>query len=1192
MVLPCLRNEPSSGSGRGPALKENVQPAATSAPKKRVLVEALLVIVLACLAGVSWLPYWSMHVGRIAELSETHSRLVIQDLGELLASLNEAETAQRNFIITANPQDLALHHTSLNGVAARMVELRLLTTDRPDTQKALTALLPLMAAKFDTIKDDIALRETQGWQGFNALAKAEPDRHLMGQIRLLMAQAQTKEMQLLKGYALQRQADSRRFAQVLMLASALGGCALVLLFKSLRCELVSRRRAEAARDASEERYGRLFDSIDEGFCIAEQVLDRDGRAVDFICLEANPAFEKHTGISRPIGKPISHLTLAQKADNIEHYAQVVRTGQAVRFVDESKSVERCLDVHACRLGGPESSKVAILVRNITERRNVELALSESQRFLRSALDALSGHIAVLDESGTVLEINAAWQRFADQNACDGGGSGSGSGSGSGRGSGGAAAGIGIGANYLRHCRQSPEEGGSTPDYALAIQDIIAGRRAYFEMEYTCHSPTEQRWFVMRVTRFHSPGPVRVVVVHDDCTRQKLAENALRDSEERYRNLFVSMDEGFCILDMVFNAQGEAVDCCFVEANPAFTLQTGLRGIAGKRLRELAPNHKAGWLKAFGEVALTGKPVRFVYEEKLPDLKFDIYAARLGSAEHPKVAIVFNNITQSARAAEALRQSDQRFRALFDWGPVAMHTCDSSGTILEFNRGAVELWGRKPLPEETDEQFRGSFKFYLPDGTERSYAQTGMAQVLRGEKKAAHNLETIIERPDGLRLTVVGKIVPLKNQAGEIIGTINCFHDITERSRLERQTQDQAQALADLHRRKDEFLAMLSHELRNPLAPLTSAVELLRQRDRQDAAYQQACEVIARQARQMKVLLDDLLDVARITGGSVRLRKERISIGGIVDKALQTAHPLIALRGHQISVSLPTEPVWLDADATRLEQVLVNLLNNAAKYTDEGGRLWLTVVEEPGPDKTVAGAVAVLKVRDTGMGIAAELLPHVFEMFIQAERAIDRSQGGLGIGLCLVRQLVELHGGSVEVQSILGQGSEFTVRLPVSQSAAAPPSLALPADTPARPAARRCRVLAVDDSADAVDFLARLLRLSGHVVEVAYDGHSVLPAARAMRPDVVLLDIGLPGLTGYEVARLLRREPDFEETVLVALTGYGRASDRQRSRSAGFDHHLVKPAGVQEVEDILAVVGEKLDAQAALAALACPLVAGN
>jgi CheY-like chemotaxis protein len=286
------------------------------------------------------------------------------------------------------------------------------------------------------------------------------------------------------------------------------------------------------------------------------------------------------------------------------------------------------------------------------------------------------------------------------------------------------------------------------------------------------------------------------------------------------------------------------------------------------------------------------------------------------------------------------------------------------------------------------------------------------------------------------------------------------------------------------------------------------------------------------------------------------------------------------------VTQPPQPLWLQADPTRLEQVLVNLLANAAKYTDEGGHIWLSVEQEaahPGG----APAMAVLRVRDNGIGIARELLPYIFDLFSQAERSLDRSEGGLGIGLCLVQRLVELHKGSVRVHSVFGQGSEFVVRLPLMRAdelatslLPAPPLPAPAVQTaqpvqPVQPAKKGCRVLAVDDNQDVVQSMAMLLELSGHEVQIACDGPSAIKAALAMRPDVVLMDIGLPGLTGYEVAERMRQEPSLSNVVLVALTGYGRETDRQRSKKAGFDHHLVKPADFREVEAIVARAAQQI-----------------
>jgi CheY-like chemotaxis protein/two-component sensor histidine kinase len=373
-------------------------------------------------------------------------------------------------------------------------------------------------------------------------------------------------------------------------------------------------------------------------------------------------------------------------------------------------------------------------------------------------------------------------------------------------------------------------------------------------------------------------------------------------------------------------------------------------------------------------------------------------------------------------------------------------------------------------------------------------------------------------------------------------------------------------LADQNRRKDEFLAMLSHELRSPLAPLSNAVQLLRLQKNEDPLHQQAHGVIERQVRQLKHLVNDLLEVSRITTGRVELVPARSDVRGIVELAVETVRPLIVQRRHVFNVSLAPQPVWANADAARLEQVVVNLLTNAAKYTDEGGHIFLTLEQE--------GDTAVLRVRDTGVGIAPDLLPCIFDLFTQADRSLDRSQGGLGIGLCLVQRLVELHGGTVKVDSIPGQGSEFVVRLPVMPAASRAASLSPFADRP--PAqGKPCRVLAVDDNVDTAQSLAMLLEASGHHVRVARDGPTALQAALDYRPDVVLLDIGLPGLNGYEVAMRIRQQPALNNMVLVAMTGYGTTEDRLRSQEAGFDHHLVKPADFGHVQQILASVSQNV-----------------
>ena len=513
-----------------------------------------------------------------------------------------------------------------------------------------------------------------------------------------------------------------------------------------------------------------------------------------------------------------------------------------------------------------------------------------------------------------------------------------------------------------------------------------------------------------------------------------------------------------------------------------------------------------------------------------------------------------NQVEAERMLLDQRVRDQQFytRSLIESNIDALITTDPRGIITDVNKQMEALTGCT-----RDELIGAPFKDHF---TNPERAEAGIKAVL-GEGKVT-DYELTARARDGRETVVSYNATTFHDRARKLQGVFAAARDITERSRLERQMREQAAELGDLDRRKDEFLAMLSHELRSPLAPIANAVQLLRlQQGNESLIQQQARGIIERQMGQLQHLVDDLLEVSRITTGKVQLRREPVTVCGIVQGVVETVRPLIEQRRHELTVSLPPEPIWLHADAARLEQVMVNLLTNAAKYTEEGGHVWLTVQQE--------GNECVLRVRDTGVGITTALLPRIFDLFTQAERSLDRSQGGLGIGLALVQRLTDLHGGKVEAHSVLGQGSEFVVRLPVLPTdTSQPPS---PVTETGQPTIRPLRVLVVDDNQDAVLSFAMLLKASGHDVRTAHDGPAAVQAALDYRPSVVLLDIGLPGLNGYEVAKRIRQHPVLKNVVLVALTGYGRDSDRQTSLQAGFNHHLVKPARLEQLQQILATV---------------------
>jgi PAS domain S-box-containing protein len=538
-----------------------------------------------------------------------------------------------------------------------------------------------------------------------------------------------------------------------------------------------------------------------------------------------------------------------------------------------------------------------------------------------------------------------------------------------------------------------------------------------------------RWLLARGRVEHGAhGATRLRGVVIDATLQKQAEERLQASEERYRTLFDSIDDGVCVVEMLYDGAGKPCDYRFLEVNAAFVRITGLEDAAGNTIRSLMPGIEGQWIDTYGRVAATGDPVRFIDEAARLGRWFDVYAARVGPAGSRKVVVL--------------------------------------------------------------------------------------------------------------------------------------FADITERRRTEVELRRLADDLAEQDRRKTEFLATLAHELRNPLAPIRSGLQLMRRAKGDPPALARVQDIMDRQLDHLVHLVDDLLDVARITRGQIELKPEWVDLGEVLRAAVDTSMPLIDSARHSLDLRLPDPPLTLYADPIRLTQVISNLLNNAAKYTPRGGAIVLAAERD--------GEQAHIVVSDNGIGIPSDALEAVFQMFTQVSHPSQRAHGGLGIGLSLVRSLVELHGGSITAASRgLDAGSVFTVRLPLGGMGSAPPQQLKLVPAASQPGS--LRVLVVDDNRDAAETLSALLGIMGHTAPVASSGHQALRMIEGFRPQVVFLDIGMPGMSGYEVAQAVRSDPQFDGVRLVALTGWGGEADRARSREAGFDHHLTKPATVAAIEAALASV---------------------
>lgn len=736
----------------------------------------------------------------------------------------------------------------------------------------------------------------------------------------------------------------------------------------------------------------------------------------------------------------------------------------------------------------------------------------------------------------------------------------------------------------------------------------------------------------------------------------------------YRDLFHACDQGFCVFEVLVDASGRPVDYRFLEVNRSFEEQTGLVNALGKTALELVPDLEPAWIQAYGAVALTGEPIRFVQESAAMGRWFDVYAARIGAPERRLVALTFTDVTAHhheragrLRDQEALRLSEGRFRAFADTAPAMLWVTESDGRCSYLSRGWYEFTG------QAVEEALGFGWLTAVHPDERDRAEQAFTQA--NARHASFALEHRLRRHDGTYRWVIDAGEPRFDDDGTFEGYVGSVIDIHERRSAEerldlavnsgevglwycdlpfdklvwnnqvkahfglppdadvtidtfydrmhpedreptrlaidgaiarRETYDtryrtvgldgtirwiraigrarfendrpvrfdgitvdvtELVALRDAaeaaSRAKDEFLAMLGHELRNPLAPILTALQLLKLRG--VSAVEHERSVIERQVRHLVRLVDDLLDVSRITRGMIELRSERVTVADVVARAAEMAGPLLEQRRHELSVDVPRAFV-VDGDPGRLAQVVANLLSNAAKYTEPGGSISVIAVSE-GPD-------ICLTVRDSGVGIDEAMLRRVFDLFVQERQSLARSDGGLGLGLAIVRSLVELHGGSVTAHSDgRGRGSEFTIRLP--RAAAQGDHIAAVSLASAVPAASSSgvRVLVVDDNVDAGVMLGEMVASFGHEPRVVADGPAALAEFWRFDPHVALVDLGLPVMDGFEVARRLRAQAT-KPVTLIAVTGYGQARDREASAEAGFSAHMVKPVDMDELRQVL------------------------
>jgi len=1004
---------------------------------------------------------------------------------------------------------------------------------------------------------------------------------------------------------------------------------------------VERAKAERALRAGEERFRSLFESMDEGYCVVEPVLDRAGRPVDYRYLLANPALELHTGLSGIVGKTAREVMPGHESYWIEAYARVAATGEPIRRTDRSADLGRWYEVSAFPVGG---GQVGVLFDDVTARREAEEEVRSSEARLAQIFRHAPSFIAVLSGPDHVFE------RANDR--------------------------------YL-------ELIGGRDMIGLPVREALpeVEGQGYFEIlgrvyrTGEAYTGTDQRVVLERGGRLEerildfvyqpirdAGGDVTGVLVQGlDTTDRKRVEAALRERDERLQLLL-----------------GHATDYAVIISDPEDRVVEWLGGseaITGWRADEIAgepleiiftPEDRAAGVPGLEtrKAADAGRAENTRWHQRKDGSRF--YAEGVTVAVRGPVGElrgfgkVFRDATTRKLAEERLTRDAMLLANVQD----AVVMTDPEGIVTYWNEGAARLFGWTE-GEMVGRRYADRF-----DEPVRSWVA---AQI--GERAAGSDWSGEYEdyRKDGSRVWIDSRVTSIRDASGTVVGVLGVSHDISERKRAEselrgrderlqvavatarmgtfeidlatdavtvnepgreiygwadaRTTFTQVQAhfhpddkdavmrqvgaaldpagpgvfeveqriirtdgevrwlrvrgramfegdarrpalmvgayldvtdqkeaeeqFRDADRKKDDFIALLAHELRNPLAPIRNGLSVLRMAGADLETARETRGIMERQITHMVRLIDDLLDVSRINRNKMALRLSRVTLAEAVGNAVETARPLIDAGEHALTVSIPDRPIYLDADVTRLAQVFSNLLANSAKYTRRGGNIRLNAERR--------GEYVAVSVRDDGIGIPAVALEKIFDMFSQVDRSVERATGGLGIGLALVKGLVEMHGGTVAAESAgEGQGSMFTVALPAAAAPAAPS----PASNANGQAGFRRRILVVDDSPDGASTLARMLRLMGNEVRTAKDGLEGVEAAGEFLPEVVLMDVGMPVLNGLDATRRIREQEWGRDMTIIALTGWGQEGDKERSREAGCDGHLVKPVDLDDLEKLL------------------------
>ncbi len=880
-----------------------------------------------------------------------------------------------------------------------------------------------------------------------------------------------------------------------------------------------RRLAGETLRAREERYRLLVDQTVDGIFLAT----RDGRYVD-----VNPSGCRMFGMTREEVLASSFSDVVDPAEHQRLPAAVSSYADGAVHRGEWRFLRKDGSGFIGELAGHElpNGWLQYVVRDITERKRMEDAMRASELRFQSMADAAPAMLWITEPDGSCSFLSSGWQEYTGQSREEA-----------------------LGYGWLQAIHPDDRE--------RSERTFLAANRAReaFSLDHRLRrADGEDRWVIdSGRPRFDESGGFlgfigAVIDVHD----RKQVEEDLQAAHDTFRHLVQNSPFGVYVVDAEFRLVQVSAGAQKVFENVRPLLGRDFAEV----LRLIWPEPFASEsTELFRQTLATGEPYHAPSTvERRQDIgELESYDWKIERVMLPDgrfgVVCHFYDLSERQRYEAALQESEERFRTLADNMSQLAWMTDERGWVFWYNKRWYDYTGTT-LQEM---QGWGWKQVHHPDHVAR------VVEHIQYSWDTGEPWEDTfpMRGRDGQYRWFLSRALPIRDEQGRVVRWFGTNTDITEQRNLE-------ESLRDQDRRKDEFLAMLAHELRNPLAPIRNATQILRLTGPKEPVLDASRDIIERQVNHLVRLVDDLLEVSRVSRGKIKLQKAPLDLVAVVRHAVETSRPLIDGRRHALSLTVPPGPVRVDGDFTRLTQVISNLLNNAAKYTDEGGTIHLSVDRE-GASRGRTGE-AVVRVRDNGRGIEPQALSSLFDLFYQADRNLDRSDGGLGIGLSLVKSLVDMHGGRVRAFSGgRGTGSEFVIRIPLLPEPESAPGEG-PTTSPAR-AAQGVRVLVVDDNEDSAESMSRLLRFDGHEVLTAHDGRKAVEVALRERPAVVLMDLGLPYLDGYQACRAIR-EGGLKEALIVAMTGYGQDEDRVRSQQAAFDAHLVKPVDFMAVRSLL------------------------